>query len=138
MIGRRPDRHQLAKMVAFINPSEGNHAWAYFADAITESLTSDLSRFPGAFVIARNTALSAPSLLRVDIGAQQRVHSREMTLALGFEPIDHVAVEAQMHRGLSRKRRDARVFPEILSERRSFPGVLAPLILPARVWPRSR
>ncbi|HZZ61263.1 MAG TPA: adenylate/guanylate cyclase domain-containing protein [Roseiarcus sp.] len=30
----------------------------YFADGITESLTSDLSRIPGAFVIARNTAFT--------------------------------------------------------------------------------
>jgi TolB-like protein/Flp pilus assembly protein TadD len=30
----------------------------YFVDAITESLTTDLSRIPGAFVIARNTAFT--------------------------------------------------------------------------------
>jgi hypothetical protein len=30
----------------------------YFADGVTESLTTDLSRIPGAFVIARNTAFT--------------------------------------------------------------------------------
>src|SRR5204862_4257533 len=30
----------------------------YFADAITEDLTSDLSRIPGMFVISRNTAFT--------------------------------------------------------------------------------
>ena len=30
----------------------------YFADGVTESLTTDLSRIPDAFVIGRNTAFS--------------------------------------------------------------------------------
>ena len=30
----------------------------YFVDGVTESLTTDLSRIPGSFVIARNTAFS--------------------------------------------------------------------------------
>ena len=34
----------------------GDHEQEYFADGITESLTVDLSRISGAFVIARNTA----------------------------------------------------------------------------------
>jgi TolB-like protein len=30
----------------------------YFADGITENLTTDLSRIPGSFIIARNTAFT--------------------------------------------------------------------------------
>ncbi|MGO8919889.1 MAG: adenylate/guanylate cyclase domain-containing protein [Stellaceae bacterium] len=36
----------------------GDKAQDYFADGITETLTTDLSRLPGAFVIARNTAFT--------------------------------------------------------------------------------
>jgi TolB-like protein len=36
----------------------GNQEDNYFADGITESLTTDISRIPGAFVIARATAFS--------------------------------------------------------------------------------
>jgi TolB-like protein/Flp pilus assembly protein TadD len=36
----------------------GNSEQDYFVDGITESLTTDLSRIPGAFVIARNTAFT--------------------------------------------------------------------------------
>jgi len=36
----------------------GDHEQEYFADGITESLTTDLSRISGAFVIARNSAFA--------------------------------------------------------------------------------
>jgi TolB-like protein/class 3 adenylate cyclase/Tfp pilus assembly protein PilF len=36
----------------------GNSEQEYFADGVTESLTTDLSRISGAFVIARNTAFT--------------------------------------------------------------------------------
>ena len=36
----------------------GNPAEDYFADGITEDITTDLSRIPGSFVIARNTAFT--------------------------------------------------------------------------------
>jgi hypothetical protein len=36
----------------------GDHEQEYFVDGVTESLTTDLSRISGAFVIARNTAFT--------------------------------------------------------------------------------
>src|SRR5580693_4287944 len=39
----------------------GDHDQEYFVDGVTESLTTDLSRISGAFVIARNTALTYKS-----------------------------------------------------------------------------
>jgi TolB-like protein len=36
----------------------GDHEQEYFADGVTESLTTDLSRISGAFVVARNTAFT--------------------------------------------------------------------------------
>ena len=36
----------------------GNAEQDYFVDGVTESLTTDLSRIGGAFVIARNTAFT--------------------------------------------------------------------------------
>ena len=39
----------------------------YFADGVTESLTTDLSRIAGAFVIARNTAFAFKGKA-VDVG----------------------------------------------------------------------
>ena len=44
-------------VLPFVNPS-GNPAQDYFADAITEGLTTVLSRAKGAFVIARSTAFT--------------------------------------------------------------------------------
>jgi TolB-like protein len=36
----------------------GDQGQDYFVDGITESLTTDLSRIPGTFVIGRNTAFT--------------------------------------------------------------------------------
>jgi TolB-like protein/class 3 adenylate cyclase len=44
-------------VLPFVNLG-GNSEQEYFVDGVTESLTTDLSRIPGAFVIARNTAFT--------------------------------------------------------------------------------
>ena len=44
-------------MLPFANLS-GDPEQDYFVDGVTESLTTDLSRINGAFVIARNTAFT--------------------------------------------------------------------------------
>ncbi|MCK1417441.1 adenylate/guanylate cyclase domain-containing protein [Bradyrhizobium sp. CW4] len=44
-------------VLPFVN-LDGNREQDYFVDGVTESLTTDLSRIPGAFVIARNTAFT--------------------------------------------------------------------------------
>jgi TolB-like protein/tetratricopeptide (TPR) repeat protein len=44
-------------VLPFVN-LDGNSEQDYFVDGVTESLTTDLSRIPGAFVIARNTAFT--------------------------------------------------------------------------------
>ena len=44
-------------VLPFVNIG-GNSEQDYFVDGVTESLTTDLSRIPGAFVIARNTAFT--------------------------------------------------------------------------------
>ena len=44
-------------VLPFVNLG-GNSEQDYFVDGVTESLTTDLSRIPGAFVIARNTAFT--------------------------------------------------------------------------------
>jgi TolB-like protein len=41
----------------------GDRDQEYFSDGITEDLTSDLSRFPGLLVIARNSAFTYKSKL---------------------------------------------------------------------------
>ena len=43
-------------VLPFVNLG-GNSEQDYFVDGVTESLTTDLSRIPGAFVIARNTCV---------------------------------------------------------------------------------
>jgi TolB-like protein/class 3 adenylate cyclase len=50
-------RHLSLVVLPFANLSN-DPAQDYFADGITESLTTDLSRLSGAFVIARNTAFT--------------------------------------------------------------------------------
>jgi adenylate cyclase len=49
-----PDKSSIA-VLPFANMS-GDRDQEYFSDGITEDLTSDLSRLPGLFVIARNSA----------------------------------------------------------------------------------
>ena len=44
-------------MLPFTNLSD-DKGQIYFADGITENLTTDLSRIPNSFVIARNTAFA--------------------------------------------------------------------------------
>ena len=44
-------------VLPFVNLGS-NSEQDYFVDGVTESLTTDLSRIPGAFVIARNTAFT--------------------------------------------------------------------------------
>ena len=44
-------------MLPFVNLG-GDPEQEYFVDGVTESLTTDLSRISGAFVIARNTAFT--------------------------------------------------------------------------------
>jgi TolB-like protein len=62
-------------VLPFVNLG-GNSEQDYFVDGVTESLTTDLSRIPGAFVIARNTAFTfkgKPVDARV-IGRELGVH----------------------------------------------------------------
>jgi TolB-like protein/class 3 adenylate cyclase/Tfp pilus assembly protein PilF len=49
--------HLSLVVLPFSNLS-GDPTQDYFADAVTENLTTDLSRIPGSFVIARNTAFT--------------------------------------------------------------------------------
>jgi hypothetical protein len=49
--------HLSIVVLPFANLS-GDPAQDYFADGVTENLTTDLSRLSGAFVIARNTAFT--------------------------------------------------------------------------------
>jgi len=66
-----PDKPSIA-VLPFVNMS-GDRDQEYFSDGITEDLTSDLSRLPGLFVIARNSAFTYK-------GKAVRVHnvSREL------------------------------------------------------------
>jgi TolB-like protein len=50
-------KHLSIVVLPFKNLS-GDPAQDYFADGVTENLTTDLSRIPNSFVIARNTAFT--------------------------------------------------------------------------------
>jgi TolB-like protein len=54
----RPSASRLSIVVLPFANMGGDPEQEYFVDGITESLTSDLSRISGAFVIARNTAFT--------------------------------------------------------------------------------
>ncbi|WP_247278207.1 MULTISPECIES: adenylate/guanylate cyclase domain-containing protein [unclassified Bradyrhizobium] len=82
-------------VLPFVN-LDGNSEQDYFVDGITESLTTDLSRIPGAFVIARNTAFTFKSK-PVDV----RVIGRELGVRYVMEGSvqgggDRVRVNAQL------------------------------------------
>jgi TolB-like protein/tetratricopeptide (TPR) repeat protein len=68
----------------------------YFVDSVTESLTTDLSRIPGAFVIARNTAFTFKNK-----PADARVIGRELGVRYVMEGSvqgsgDRIRVNAQL------------------------------------------
>ena len=55
---RRPEAKRLSIVVLPFANLSNDPAQDYFADGVTESLTTDLSRLRGSFVIARNTAFT--------------------------------------------------------------------------------
>ncbi len=59
-------------------------------------------------------------LVRVNVRPQNRVHAREMALALSLEPLEHVAVNTQMHGGLASRPNHPCTFPEIFADGRSL------------------
>ena len=59
--GQRADRTEAPRLSMVVLPFSnlsGDTSQDYFADGITEDLTSDLSRIAGSFVISRNTAFT--------------------------------------------------------------------------------
>jgi adenylate cyclase len=59
--GQRADSTEAPRLSIVVLPFQnlsGNPGEDYFADGITEDLTSDLSRIAGSFVISRNTAFT--------------------------------------------------------------------------------
>jgi TolB-like protein/class 3 adenylate cyclase len=54
----KPGAPRLSMVVLPFANIGGDPEQEYFVDGVTESLTTDLSRIPGAFVIARNTAFT--------------------------------------------------------------------------------
>jgi TolB-like protein/class 3 adenylate cyclase len=59
--GETPGPHSVPRLSIVVLPFAnlgGNSEQDYFVDGITESLTTDLSRINGSFVIARNTAFT--------------------------------------------------------------------------------
>jgi TolB-like protein/class 3 adenylate cyclase len=59
--GRAPKPAEAAHLSIVVLPFanlSGDPAQDYFADGVTENLTTELSRFKGSFVIARNTAFT--------------------------------------------------------------------------------
>lgn len=82
-------------VLPFVN-LDGNSERDYFVDGVTESLTTDLSRIPSAFVIARNTAFTFKNK-PVDV----RVIGRELGVRYVMEGSvqgggDRVRVNAQL------------------------------------------
>lgn len=59
---------------------------------------------------------SRAAFLRFDVGAEDGVHAGEVALAVGLEPLDHVAVEPQMNGGFAGGQDGAGGFPEIVAE----------------------
>jgi hypothetical protein len=58
--------------------------------------------------------------VRINIRSQNRVHAREMAFALSLEPLEYVAVNAQMHGGLAAGHDHPGAFPEICADGRGF------------------
>ena len=92
--------HLSIVVLPFTNLS-GDQSQDYFADGVTESLTTELSRLRGSFVIARNTAFTYKG---------KKVDTREVSKELGVRYVlegsvqrdqGHVQVQAQLIDGES-------------------------------------
>ena len=70
--------------------------------------------------------------LRLDLSAQNRIHARQMSFSVRFEPFDDIAVEAQMHRSLASRHDDPSLPPEFIAERFRFGRIGPRSILPPR------
>jgi adenylate cyclase len=92
----RPLPHLSIVVLPFANLS-GDAAQDYFADGVTESLTTDLSRISGSFVIARNTAFTfkGKNVDAKEIGKAARRALRAGRLGAA-RPEPHVRVNAQL------------------------------------------
>jgi TolB-like protein len=91
----RPRPRLSMVVLPFINLSDDREQ-QYFADAMTEDLTTDLSRIPGMFVISRNTAFTYRNK---PVDAKQI--GRELGVGYVLEGSvrrsdDHVRVNAQL------------------------------------------
>jgi TolB-like protein len=85
----RPPRLSMV-VLPFANLS-GDPSHEHFVDGVTESLTTDLSRIRGAYVVARNTAFTYKGKL---LGAK----------AVGHELNVHYVIEGSVQRGGNRMR----------------------------------
>lgn len=56
----------------------------------------------------------------LDVRAQNCIHACKVTLALFLEPVEYVAVNAEMHGCLALGHDDPRVLPKIVTNRRSL------------------
>ncbi|HKN27945.1 MAG TPA: tetratricopeptide repeat protein [Roseiarcus sp.] len=88
-------RHLSIVVLPFANLS-GDPAQDYFADGITENLTTDLSRLFGSFVIARNTAFTFKG---------KSVDAKEIGKELGVRYV----LEGSVQRGQNRVRVNAQL-----------------------------
>jgi hypothetical protein len=55
-------------------------------------------------------------LLGFYVGAQDCIHVGQMAFAAGFEPLNHIVVEAQMYGSFPRRHNHTRGFPEVRTE----------------------
>jgi len=93
MLGGRPTKptpaaHLSIVVLPFANLS-GDPAQDYFADGVTDNLTTEISRFPGSFVIARNTAFTYKG---------KSVDAREIGKELGVRYVLEGSVERDQNR----------------------------------------
>lgn len=69
--------------------------------------------------------------LGLDVGAEDCIHTGEVSGAVGLEPVDNIAVYAQVDGGLALGKGDAGIFPEVSAERGRFRGVWAGFVVAA-------
>lgn len=67
--------------------------------------------------------------LRFDVGAENGIHAGQVSFAARPKPFDHVAVEAQVNGGLSRRHRHPRRAPELRAQRLSLRSIRAGAVL---------
>jgi hypothetical protein len=86
---------------------------------------------PRAYVDVSSLAMTLAAV-RIDVGPQHGIHAGQMPVALLLEPLENIAIDAQMHRRFAWRHHDACALPEFRIFLWAFGRISAGLVFAQR------